>query len=128
MPFHDIGAEQLMALEQLSEIFHRVTNTSKDNTYTPYTVHPISIPERIKTVDTTPPLRVQEKNPTSSLPMIPLHHLRGCNLADHPASTKDPISSHNAIWHNIIISVPYHHTSSMQSTTTILAKWKNTDN
>eukprot|EP00957_Ditylum_brightwellii_P092948 7077218-Ditylum_brightwellii.AAC.1 len=61
MLFHNIGAEQLMALEQLSENFHRATNTSKDNKYTPYTVHPISIPERIKTVDTTSPPRVQEK-------------------------------------------------------------------
>eukprot|EP00957_Ditylum_brightwellii_P151784 11558383-Ditylum_brightwellii.AAC.1 len=63
MPFHGIGTDQLMALEQLSEIFHCTTNTSKDSKYTPYTVPPVSIPERIKTVDTTPPPRVQENKP-----------------------------------------------------------------
>eukprot|EP00957_Ditylum_brightwellii_P065610 4975904-Ditylum_brightwellii.AAC.1 len=52
-----------MALEQLSEIFNHMANTSKDNKYTPYTVPPMDIPKRIKTVDTTPPLRVQMKLP-----------------------------------------------------------------
>eukprot|EP00957_Ditylum_brightwellii_P016632 1250803-Ditylum_brightwellii.AAC.1 len=58
MPFHNIGAEQIMALEQLSEIFQHATNMPKDTTYTQYTLPPINIPERIKTVDTTPPLKV----------------------------------------------------------------------
>eukprot|EP00957_Ditylum_brightwellii_P059078 4481460-Ditylum_brightwellii.AAC.1 len=40
-----------------------MANTSKDNKYTSYTVLPMNIPKRIKTVDTTPPLRVQEKIP-----------------------------------------------------------------
>eukprot|EP00957_Ditylum_brightwellii_P074743 5680970-Ditylum_brightwellii.AAC.1 len=65
MPFHGIGAEQLMALEQPSEIFQRATNTSKDTTSTPYTVPPVNIPERIKTVDITPSLRVQINKPTT---------------------------------------------------------------
>eukprot|EP00957_Ditylum_brightwellii_P115750 8830136-Ditylum_brightwellii.AAC.1 len=54
-----------MALEQLSEIFKRATNTPKDTTYTQYTVPPINIPERIKTVNTTPPPRVQINKPTT---------------------------------------------------------------
>eukprot|EP00957_Ditylum_brightwellii_P016041 1208554-Ditylum_brightwellii.AAC.1 len=57
MPFHNIGAEQLIALEQLSDIFRKTTNTPKDTTYKPYTMPPIDIPERIKTVDTAPPPR-----------------------------------------------------------------------
>eukprot|EP00957_Ditylum_brightwellii_P184365 14043078-Ditylum_brightwellii.AAC.1 len=52
-----------MALEQLSEIFNCMANTSKDNKYTPYTVPSMDIPKRIKTVDTTPPPRVQTKLP-----------------------------------------------------------------
>eukprot|EP00957_Ditylum_brightwellii_P011966 902664-Ditylum_brightwellii.AAC.1 len=100
-PFHNIGSEQLMALEQLLEIFNCMAKTSNDNTYKPYTIPQMDIPERIKTVNTTPPPRVPTKLPniippddptTPSLRVQPCrsprqhqgpHMIPQCNMAHH---------------------------------------------
>eukprot|EP00957_Ditylum_brightwellii_P149965 11421603-Ditylum_brightwellii.AAC.1 len=105
-----------MALEQLSEIFNRMTNTSKDNKYTPYTVSPMNIPKRIKTVDTTPPPRVQTKIPhiippddlTTPSPRVqprrsPRQHqgphiIPQCNMAQHHYLSAIPPYFVNAVY------------------------------
>lgn len=61
-PYHQLGAKQIQALQQLAEIFKTMTNTG-NNTYKEYEPPPKKVPTHFKVKEMTPPLRVENSQP-----------------------------------------------------------------
>eukprot|EP00957_Ditylum_brightwellii_P049711 3770089-Ditylum_brightwellii.AAC.1 len=61
-PYHQFGAKQIQALQQLPEIFNTMTNT-KNNSYTEYEPPPKQVPDHFKVKEMTQSLRVKNNQP-----------------------------------------------------------------
>eukprot|EP00957_Ditylum_brightwellii_P130404 9947755-Ditylum_brightwellii.AAC.1 len=56
-PYHQFGAKQMQALQQLAHIFCTMTNTNHELLYQEYVPPPMQVPEHIKVTMATPPPR-----------------------------------------------------------------------